>query len=173
MMKEAVKLKFDLRHTTSALARAESREEKARDSLKVTEVELRGVMDGLQAAKDDLLEARDGLQAAQTELQVVRDELQSSQNELRATREELRVARDELCNKASLLDGARHEDSEAASSVERLTEECHGLRSDLQRQETLVVQRDGAIVSLRDEACTQWASRWLAFQRKAASAYPG
>ena len=37
----------------------------------------------------------------------------------------------------------------------------------------MVVQRDGAIAILRDEACTQWAFRWLAFQRKAASAYPG
>ena len=116
--------------------------------------------------------ARDGLQAAQTELQVVRDELQSSQNELqssqnelRVTREELRAARDELGNKAALLDRARREASEAMSSIERLTEECHGLRGDLQRQETLVVQRDGAIASLRDEAYTQWASGWLAFQR--------
>ena len=58
-------------------------------------------------------------------------------------------------------------------SIERLTEECHGLRGELHRQETLVVQRDGAIASLRDEACTQWASRWLVFQRKAANAYPG
>ena len=47
------------------------------------------------------------------------------------------------------------------------------MRGDLQRQETLVVQRDGAIASLRDEACTRWASGWLAFQRKAVSAYPG
>ena len=37
----------------------------------------------------------------------------------------------------------------------------------------MVVQRDGAIASLRDEACTQWAYKWLAFQRKAANAYPG
>ena len=37
----------------------------------------------------------------------------------------------------------------------------------------MVVQRDGAIASLRDEACTQWAYGWLAFQRKAANAYPG
>ena len=59
------------------------------------------------------------------------------------------------------------------SSIERLTDECHGLRGDLQRQETLVVQRDGAIASLRDEACTQWASGWLAFQRRVANAYPG
>ena len=75
----------------------------------------------------------------------------------------LRVARDELRNKAALLNGARREASEAVSFIERLTEECHGLQGDLQRQETLVVQRDGAIASLRDEACTQWASGWLAF----------
>ena len=59
------------------------------------------------------------------------------------------------------------------SSIKLLIEECHGLLGDLQRQETLVVQRDGAIMSLRDEACTQWASGWLAFQRKAANAYLG
>ena len=45
-----MKLKSDLRHTMTARARAESREEKAQDSLKVTEVELREVRDGLQAA---------------------------------------------------------------------------------------------------------------------------
>ena len=118
------------------------------------------------------MEAKDGLQAAQTELPAIRDELQSSQNELWGTREELRAARDELCNKAALLDGARREASEAASSVECLTEECQGLRGDLQRQETLVFQRDGAIASLKDEVCTQCASGWLAFQKKAASAYP-
>ena len=71
------------------------------------------------------------------------------------------------------MDGARREACEAASSIERLTEECHGLRGDVQRQETLVVQKDGAIASLRDEVCTQWASGWLAFQRKATKAYPG
>ena len=37
----------------------------------------------------------------------------------------------------------------------------------------MVVQTDGAIAILRDEACTQWASGWLAFQRKAVSAYLG
>ena len=47
------------------------------------------------------------------------------------------------------------------------------MRGDLQRQENLVIQRDMAIESLRDEACTQWASGWLAFQRKAAHAYLG
>ena len=172
MTEEVVKLKSDLKHTMSARARAESREEKARGSLKVAEVELQEVKDGLQVARDDLLEARNGLQATQTELQAVRDELQSSQNELQGTREELCAARDKLRNKAALLHVARRKVSVAASSVERLTEECHGLRGDLQRQETLVVHKDGAIVSLKDEVCTQWASGWLAFQKKAASAYP-
>ena len=107
--------------------------------------------------------ARDGLQAAQNDLQVVREELQTSQNELRVVREELQAARDELCNKVVLLDRARGEVSEAESSIESLTDKFHALRGDLQRQETLVVQRDRVIASLRDEACTQWASGWLAF----------
>ena len=47
------------------------------------------------------------------------------------------------------------------------------MRGDLQRQETLVVQRDEDIASLRDKACTQWASGWLSFQRKPANAYLG
>ena len=46
---------------------------------------------------------------------------------MHVTRVELRAARDELRNKAVLLDGARHEASEAMGSIERLTEECHGL----------------------------------------------
>ena len=33
-------------------------------------------------------------------------------------------------------------------------------------------QRDGVIGRLRDEACTQWVSRWLAFQKKAVNDYP-
>ena len=172
MTEEAVKLKSDLRHTLSARARAEGREDEARNNLRAVEVELREVKDGPQAIQDDLLEARDGLQFAQSELQMVRDELFTSQSELQGSREEMRAARDELCNKTALLDGARREASEAINYVERLTEECHGLRGNLHRQETLVVQRDGVIGRLRDEACTQWAFGWLAFQRKAANAYP-
>ena len=61
MTEEAVKLKYDLRHTLTARALAESREEKARDSIKVVEIELREVRDGLQVVQDDLLEARDWL----------------------------------------------------------------------------------------------------------------
>ena len=166
-------LKSDLRHTFSARARAEGREDEARNNLRVVEVEVREVRDGLQAVQNDLLEARDGLQSAQSKLLMVRDELFMSQSELRESREELGVARDELRNKTALLDGARREVTEAVSSVEHLTEECHGLRGDLHWQETLVFQRDEVIGRLRDEACTQWASWWLAFQRKAADVYSG
>ena len=44
-----MKLKSDLRDTLSARARAEGKEEEARNSLRAAEVELREVRDGLQA----------------------------------------------------------------------------------------------------------------------------
>ena len=103
---------------------------------------------------------------------MVRDELLTSQSELRGSKEELRAAKDELRDKTALLDRPRREASKAISSAERLTKECRGLRGDLHQQVTLVAQRDEVIGRLRDEACTQWASRWLAFQRKAANVYP-
>ena len=59
-----MKLKSDLRHTAMAQARAEGKEEKARDGLRVAKGELREVRDELQTAQDDLLVARDGMQAA-------------------------------------------------------------------------------------------------------------
>ena len=37
----------------------------------------------------------------------------------------------------------------------------------------MVAQRDEVIGRLRDQASAQWASRWLAFQQKAANVYPG
>ena len=43
---------------------------------------------------------------------------------------------------------------------------------DLVRQEALASQRGEVIVELKDEACTQWASGWLAFQRRASRAFP-
>ena len=58
MTEEAVKLKSDLKHTTSARAWAEGRQDEARNSLRATEGELREVRDELWAAQNDLLEAR-------------------------------------------------------------------------------------------------------------------
>ena len=64
MIEEVVKLKSDLKHTTSACARSEDREDEARNSLRAAEGELREVRDELRAAQNDFLESRDGLQSA-------------------------------------------------------------------------------------------------------------
>ena len=173
LTEEAERLKSDLKHTMSAFARAEGREDEIRKSLTAAEGELREVRDELRVAQNDLTEVRDGLQSTLYELHMVRDELLTSRGELRESKEELRAANDELRDKTALLDGARREASEAVYSVERLTEECRGLRGDLHQQITLVAQRDEVIRRLRDQASTQWAFGWLAFQQKAANVYPG
>ena len=119
------------------------------------------------------MEAKDGLQSAQYELQMVRDELLTSQGKLRESKEELRAIKDDLHDKTTLLNGAHREANEAASSAERLTKECRRLRGDIHQQITLVAQQDEVIGRLRAEACTQWVSGWLAFQKKAVNAYSG
>ena len=43
---------------------------------------------------------------------------------------------------------------------------------DLARQEALASRRGEVIAEFKDEACTQWASGWLAFQRLASRAFP-
>ena len=37
----------------------------------------------------------------------------------------------------------------------------------------MVTQKEGVIAELRDEACTLWASGWLAFRRKASKVFSG
>ena len=112
-----------------------------------------------ERAKDREKEAREGLRVAKDKLRVVKEELQAT--------------REELCTKAAVLDRARLEASKAESFVERLKEECDTLRGEFQRQEALVSQRDGVIAELRDEACTLWASGWLAFQLRAVKVFSG
>ena len=168
-----MKLKSDLKHTTSARSRAEGREDEAWNSLRAAEGELQEAWDDLRAVQNDLMEVRDGLQSAQYELQMVRDELLTSQGELRESKEELRAIKDDLRDKTTLLDEARHEANEPVSSVEHLTEECRGLRGDLHQQITLVAKRDEVIGRLRAEDSTQWVFGWLAFQKKAVNAYSG
>ena len=43
---------------------------------------------------------------------------------------------------------------------------------DLAWQEALASRRGEVIAELKNEACTQWASGWLAFQRRASRAFP-
>ena len=50
-------------------------------------------------------------------------------------RDELHMVWDELRIKATILSRVNQEAYEAVSSMEHLTDECHGLRGDLQRQE--------------------------------------
>ena len=64
MTEEAERLKSDLKHTMSARARAEGREDEIRNSLTAAEGELREVRDELRVTQNDLTEARDGLQSA-------------------------------------------------------------------------------------------------------------
>ena len=173
MTEEVEKLKSDLKHTMSACAQVESREDEVRNSLTAVEGELREVRGELRVAQNDLAKTRDGLQSSQYKLQMVRDELITSRGELRESKEELRAANGKLRDKVALLDGAYCEASEAVISAEWLNEECRGLRGDLHKQITLVAQKDEVIGRLRDQARAQWASGWLAFQQKAANVYPG
>ena len=99
LSKDAVKYESDLKHTTTAKVQAEDKEMKARGELRFAEDELRAVRDKLRAVRDELHVARD----------------------------ELHVVQDELRIKATILSRVSQEASEAMSSVERLTKECHGL----------------------------------------------
>ena len=91
------------------------------------------------------VQAEDKENKAQGELRVSKDELRVIRDKLQAARDELHVVRDELHIKSTILSRVSQEASEAMSSVEHLTEEFHGLRGDLQRQEALVSQKEGVI----------------------------
>ena len=64
MAEEAERLKSDLKHTMSARARADGREDEIRNRFTAAEGELQEVRDELRVAQNDLTEARDGLQSA-------------------------------------------------------------------------------------------------------------
>ena len=59
LIEDAVKYESNLKHTTTAKARAEDKENKARGELRVAEDELRAVRDELQVAKEELHVVRD------------------------------------------------------------------------------------------------------------------
>ena len=96
-----------------------------------------------------------------------RKDVKVAKDKLRLAREELQAVKGDLCAKVTTLDWVSQEALEAGNSLERLTEELGKLRMDLERQEALSSRRDEVITELKDEACTQWAFGWLAFQRRA------
>ena len=185
MSEEMERLKSDLKHTSSARARAESREVEVRSSLTTAEGELREARSELRALQSELVEFQEGLKSTEGELQLAKEELITSRGERWDLQAELRAVTNDLNNKEAqleaarqevsegkmLLETARCEYSEAANSSERLSEECHGLRADLLQQVDMVAQRDEVIRQLRDQAGAQWASGWLAFQKKATRTY--
>ena len=93
MTEEMERLKSDLKHTSSARARAESREGEARSSLTTVEGELRGE---LQVVQDNLVETQEGLKSAQCELLLVKEELITSRGELRDLQAKLRATNGDL-----------------------------------------------------------------------------
>ena len=185
MTEEIERLKSDLKHTSSARARAERREDEVRSSLTTAEGELREVRGELQVTQNGLVETREGLRSAQSELQLVTEELITSRGEQRDLQAELRAANGDLNDKETqletarrevsegkvLLEAGRRESSEAVNLSERIGEKCRGLRADLHQQVSVIAQRDEVIRKLRNQAGAQWASGWLAFQRKAIHAY--
>ena len=105
-------------------------------------------------------------------------ELLAVNGDLNDKKVQLEAARREASECKVLLETARHESSKAVNLAERLNEECCGLRADLHQRVNLAAQRDEVIRQLRevirqlrDQASAQWASRWLAFQRKTVHAY--
>ena len=149
------------------------------------EGELREAQGELQVAQNDLVETREELKSVQSELQLVREELITSRGEQRDLQAELRavtgtlnemekkleIARREASEGKALLETTRLESSEAVNLSGRLSEECRGLRTDLHQRDSMVAERDEVIRQLRDQVGAQWASGWLAFQRKAIHAY--
>ena len=101
-----------------------------------------------------------------------RKDVKVAEDELWLAREELQAVKGDLCAKVTKLDRVHQEALEVGSSVESLTEELSKFRMDLDKQEALANRRGEVIAELRDEACTQWASGWLTFQRRTSKAFP-
>ena len=68
MTEEVERLKSDLKHISSARARAGSREDEVRSRLTAVEGELREIRGELQFAQHNLIETREGLKYVECEL---------------------------------------------------------------------------------------------------------
>ena len=92
-----------------------------------------------------------------------RKDAKVAEDELWLAREELQAVKGDMWAKMVALERARQEALETGNSMECLIEELGRLEMDLARQKALASQRGEVIAKLKDEACTQWASGWLAF----------
>ena len=138
-----------------------------------------GLQAGIRELTEELVKHRSDLKHAlvvrarvEHKEKEARKDAKVAEDEVRLAREKLQAVKGDLWAKMAALERARIEALEAGNSVECLTEELGKLRMDLARQEALANRRGEVIAELKDNACTQWASRWLAFQRRASRAFP-
>ena len=128
--------------------------------------QIRDLIEELMKHRSDLKHSSTARARAEDKEKKARKDLKVAEDELRLAREELQAVKGDQCAKVTTLDRVRQEALEAGSSVERLMEELGKLQMDLERQEALASRRGEVIAELRDEAYTQWAFGWLAFQRR-------
>ena len=121
--------------------------------------------------RSDLKHASMARARAEDKENKARKDVNVIEDELRLARKELQAVKGDLWAKIPALEWAHQEALEAGNSVECLMEEFSRLRMDLVRKEALASRRGEVIAELKDEACTQWASGWLAFQRRASRAF--
>ena len=136
------------------------------------QAQIRELTEVLVKHKSDLKHALVARAQAEDKENEARKDAKVAKDELQLAKEELQVVKGDLWAKMAALERARQEALEAGNSVECLTEELGRLRMDLARQEALASRRGEVIAELKDEACTQWASGWLAFQHRASRAFP-
>ena len=101
-----------------------------------------------------------------------RKDAKVAEDKLWLAREELQAVKGDLWAKMEALEWAGQKALEASNSLECVTKELGRLWMDLARQEALASWRGEVIAELKDEACTQWAFGWLAFQCLASRAFP-
>ena len=136
------------------------------------QAQIRDLMEELVKHRSDLKHASAARARVEGKENEAWEDAKVVEDELRLAREELQTVKGDLWAKIATLKLARQEALEAGNSVERLMEELGKLWMDLARQEALSSRRGEVIAELKDEACTQWASGWLAFQRRASRAFP-
>ena len=131
------------------------------------QAQIRELTEELVKHRSDLKHASTARARAEDKEKKALKDAKVAEDELWLAREELQVVRGDLWAKM-----AAQEALEAGNSMECLTEELGRLQMDFTRYEALASQRGKVIVELKDEACTQWASGWLAFQSQASLAFP-
>ena len=129
--------------------------------------QIRDLTEKLVKHRSDLKHALTVRVQAKNKVKKARKDVKVAEDELRLAREELQAVKGDLCAKVTTFDRVHQEALEAGNSMEHLTEEPGKLRMDLERHMVLASGRGKVIAELRDKACTQWASGWLSFQRRA------